>query len=136
MCIRDRSTWDIRNKSSFPGTILNVDISMETLNENNQIPTSVGIQSTKLIQKWLDTYPHLQQLALILKSVLSKSNLNQTFYGGMSSYSLLILIIAFLKHKKIEKKQKLFQVLKQFCYFYAFEFQPECQGIRLSLIHI
>lgn len=56
-----------------------------------------GILNTNLIKKYLDEYPHLKPLALILKYYLKLCYLNDTWTGGIGSYTLLVLIIFYLQ---------------------------------------
>jgi len=42
-------------------------------------------------------YPVLSKLVLVLKQFLLQRDLNEVFTGGISSYSLILLVISFLQ---------------------------------------
>lgn len=72
-------------------------------------------------------YPILESLTLVLKKFLAIRNLNSPFLGGLNSYGLIILIIAYLN----ESYQDYFgqdsqlsksRALKGFFYFYGKQF--------------
>lgn len=44
----------------------------------------------------------LQSIAIILKNQLAVNMLNQAYYGGLNTYTLLVLIIAVIKKNKLE----------------------------------
>lgn len=68
-----------------------------------------GIASAKIIKQYL-TDPYIgsatQSLILILKQLLLQRHLNEVFTGGLGSYALVIMIVAFLSmHPLIQAKQ-------------------------------
>lgn len=56
-----------------------------------------GLDSANMISMFIEQYPVLPKLALILKQFLTQRNLNEVYYGGMSSYSLILLVVSFLQ---------------------------------------
>lgn len=56
-----------------------------------------GIESAEMIQMFIQQYPVLPKLVLVLKQFLTQRNLNEVFYGGISSYSLILLLVSFLQ---------------------------------------
>ena len=57
----------------------------------------LGLQCCKYIQSRVAEYPKMKILALVFKKFLSLKNLNKPFLGGLSSYSLVQMLVALLK---------------------------------------
>jgi non-canonical poly(A) RNA polymerase PAPD5/7 len=76
-----------------PDSWLKVDISMET----KALHMNFGYQATLLTKNWLDLLPGLSPLLILLKHRLSREGLNRVYSGGLSSYSLFVMIASFLK---------------------------------------
>ena len=85
--------------------ILNIDI---TLNEPKKVIEEIegicepniehlGLQCCKYIKGRLDQHQNLKTLALVFKKFLSLKNMNKPFSGGLSSYSLIQMILAILE---------------------------------------
>jgi len=76
----------------------NIDISFNKLD---------GIFQTREVLKSFKIYPEIKPLIFVMKIYLRQRNLNQTFTGGVGSFLLFCLILAFLrdyKKKILEKK--------------------------------
>ncbi len=56
-----------------------------------------GIDSARMISSFIEEYPVLPKLVLIIKQFLTQRNLNEVYYGGISSYSVTLLIVSFLQ---------------------------------------
>ena len=69
-------------------TGINFDISFNKLD---------GINQVKEIQKAMDYYPELRYLVFVIKCFLKQRDLNETFQGGIGSFLLFCLILAFLR---------------------------------------
>lgn len=67
---------------------IKVDVSFNTAN---------GVKSADLICKYKDMYPPLEPLVMVLKQFLLQRDLNEVFTGGISSYSLILMIVSFLQ---------------------------------------
>lgn len=65
---------------------------------------SNGAKAVKMVRELMDQCGSaLQGLMLVLKQFLVQRHLNEVFTGGISSYSLLLMIASFLKiHPKIQ----------------------------------
>ena len=50
-----------------------------------------------VICHFIKLYPILPKLVLVLKQFLTQRNLHEVFYGGISSYSLVLLVVSFLQ---------------------------------------
>lgn len=57
-----------------------------------------GMASVELLLSLQRRFAELRPLALVLKQLLSHQNLNNTYAGGVSSYCLVLMIVAFLLH--------------------------------------
>lgn len=59
---------------------------------------NTGIENTKIVQSFLAQYPLLRPLTLVIKYYLKQNNLNETWLGGIGSYTLVIMIISYLQN--------------------------------------
>ena len=50
-----------------------------------------------VILHYIRTYPFLPKLVMVVKQFLTQRNLHEVFYGGISSYSVVLLIVSFLQ---------------------------------------
>lgn len=71
---------------------LHVDITLPTKKGQHS-----GTKASTLIQGFLDEYPEIRPMALVLKYFLYKHALNNPYTGGIGSYCLLFLIITFFQ---------------------------------------
>jgi len=86
----------IKVKESVVG--FDVDISFNIKN---------GIEAAELIKEKLIDFPAVKPLAFVIKQFLLQRNLNEVFTGGLSSYSVVCLIISFLQmHPKLRPETK------------------------------
>ena len=76
--------------------VLNIDITLDEPKKDGE-QEHLGLQCCKYIKQKIEEYPNLKILALIFKKFLSLKNLNKPFSGGLSSYSLIQMILAVLK---------------------------------------
>ena len=56
-----------------------------------------GIKSAQMILRFIQQYPLLPPLAMVIKQFLTQRQLNEVYYGGINSYSLLLMIVSFLQ---------------------------------------
>lgn len=86
-----------------------------------------GVKNTKLIKHFLSEYPFLRPLTIVLKYFLKLCRLNDTWTGGIGSYTLLIMIISFLQKHTLSKgksnapseEENLCTILTGFMKFYG-----------------
>ncbi len=99
----------------------------------------MGYQSTEFIQKKLSQYPSLYTLTIILKEFLHERGLLNAYQGshklpkiklagGISSYCLVIMILAILQQYGDQGYEN---SLRQLLSFYGEQFKPEKMGIAL-----
>ncbi|KAK3086063.1 hypothetical protein FSP39_012901 [Pinctada imbricata] len=130
----DRSTIKVLDKASVPivkmvdqQTEVKVDISFNT---------KMSVESAALIQKFMEQYPTLQYLVLVLKQFLLQRDLNEVFTGGISSYSLIYMAISFLQvHERLDASDpnaNLGVLLIEFFELYGRKFNYLKTGIRIK----
>lgn len=56
-----------------------------------------GIQCIELVQTYLNYFPYLKPLTLILKNLLKVHHLNDPYMGGLSSYGILLMVVAYFQ---------------------------------------
>ena len=94
-----------------------------------------GIKSAHLIQEFIQEYPFLPKIILILKQFLYQRSLNEVFHGGISSYSLILLLVSFLqRHPRqaaTESNPNLGVLLIEFFELYGRNFNYAKTGISV-----
>jgi DNA polymerase sigma len=124
---------------------LNVDI---TLDEPRAHPSQehLGLQCCKYVKRSVAEYPRLKILALVFKKFLQLKGLNKPFSGGLSSYSLVQMILALMKDEdaamsllRVQDGQQMSNarvkslsvgmIFKHFLHHYGFAFDTMGQGI-------
>ena len=86
----------IKGKYLYNGNLYNIDISFGHKN---------GCYNSKKIYQILKVYPFLRILIIFLKFFLKERELNDTYTGGLSSFSLFSLVYAFFLYFKKEYKE-------------------------------
>ena len=151
LCQRERE-----NNASFdvdPNDLLQDEMTQElsidvTLDEpkNEAHHEHLGLQCCKYIQGRVGEYPKMKILALVFKKFLSLKNLNKPFSGGLSSYSLVQMLLALLKSQEEQMTYMQYMndigasrtqppslsvgmVFKHFIYEYGFNFNGQDRGI-------
>lgn len=56
-----------------------------------------GPQAAQFLNKWLKEIPQVRPICLVVKFFLQQRELNEVYTGGIGSYALLTMIVAFLK---------------------------------------
>ena len=47
--------------------------------------------------------PSLRYIVILLKNILSNKGLNETYYGGINTYTLMIMVVSFVYYSRLEK---------------------------------
>lgn len=68
-----------------------IDITYKDENHN-------GLDSVELILKYLGIYPQLRPLVFVLKKFIYSTNIYDPYSGGLSSYGLILMIVAYLQN--------------------------------------
>ncbi|CAD8063252.1 unnamed protein product [Paramecium sonneborni] len=90
----------------------------------------LGLISTELTLQWLSFYSELRPIILLFKSLLKKRGLNDQYKGGISSFCIIQMVLAFLEcfyhqHQASSIGFTTYNFLK----FYGTEFDPKTTGI-------
>lgn len=56
-----------------------------------------GFKTVQIVQNYLNEMPALRPLVLVLKRMLSQCDLDSAVTAGLSTYSLIFMIISFLQ---------------------------------------
>ena len=62
-----------------------------------QNSTPDGLETSKFVRRQLELYPEMKPIVLVLKQQLKLHNFNETYTGGMASYTLLCLVISYFQ---------------------------------------
>ena len=73
------------------GTSVPIDITFESA------ATHSGLLARDLIKRYADKMPELYPLAILFKQFLRERDLNDAYTGGLSSYSVVLMLIHFLQ---------------------------------------
>ena len=65
--------------------------------------TSAGFESTQLMRNWINKIPIIQKLIVLFKHILFIRSYNSNFTGGIGSYCLFVMIVAFVKSRNLEE---------------------------------
>lgn len=95
-----------------------------------------GVKAATLIKDYVQKYPVLPYLIFVLKQFLLQRDLNEVFTGGISSYSLILMVISFLQlHPRIDAtnpNENLGVLLIEFFELYGRHFNYLKTGIRIK----
>ncbi|CAK6961029.1 terminal nucleotidyltransferase 4A [Scomber scombrus] len=95
-----------------------------------------GVKAASFIKDYVKKYPVLPYLIFVLKQFLLQRDLNEVFTGGISSYSLILMVISFLQlHPRIDArnpKENLGVLLIEFFELYGRHFNYLKTGIRIK----
>uniref|UniRef100_A0A4W5MFT7 Terminal nucleotidyltransferase 4A n=1 Tax=Hucho hucho TaxID=62062 RepID=A0A4W5MFT7_9TELE len=95
-----------------------------------------GVKAALFIKDYTKRYPVLPYLIFVLKQFLLQRDLNEVFTGGISSYSLILMVISFLQlHPRIDASSpniNLGILLIEFFELYGRHFNYLKTGIRVK----
>ncbi|KAM4630040.1 terminal nucleotidyltransferase 4A [Polymixia lowei] len=95
-----------------------------------------GVKAARFIKDYVKRYPVLPYLIFVLKQFLLQRDLNEVFTGGISSYSLILMVISFLQlHPRIDARNpnmNLGVLLIEFFELYGRHFNYLKTGIRIK----
>lgn len=89
-----------------------------------------ALETTELVKGYVKRYPMLKPLTLVVKYYLKQRYLNETWTGGIGSYTLVVMILSYLqmktpsggRHPKPGAGEDLSTLLLGFLQFYGAEF--------------
>lgn len=94
-----------------------------------------GIRCVRLINDYKSSYPQLPMLLLVIKQFLTQRQLNEVFYGGINSYSLVLMLVSFFqRHPRsdVTKSANLGVLLTEFFELYGRNFNHMKVGISVQ----
>ncbi|XP_071957977.1 uncharacterized protein [Antedon mediterranea] len=91
-----------------------------------------GIDGAFWIQESLKDFPSLRYLVIVLKQFLLQRDLNEAWTGGISSYSLILMVVSFLQQHTEPKPTNLGVLLIEFFELYGLHFNYLKTGIRVT----
>lgn len=105
---------------SIEGQSFQVDVSVKTSNHYGQ-------QCVELVRNIIAFYAPAKYLILVLKQIVYKAQMNNPYQGGLSSYGLTLLVLAFFQFQKFHKKynnseKNVGKLLFDFLSFYGTQF--------------
>ena len=84
-----------------------------------------GMECVNLVKDYLHECWFIEPLILVLKQMLKVNGLNNPYKGGLSSYGLLLMIVAFIQFRNLNQIQKqpkeinLGHILLDFLHYYG-----------------
>ncbi|XP_041931713.1 terminal nucleotidyltransferase 4A isoform X1 [Alosa sapidissima] len=95
-----------------------------------------GVKAARFIKDYVKRYTVLPYLIFVLKQFLLQRDLNEVFTGGISSYSLILMVISFLQlHPRIDTRNpsvNFGMLLIEFFELYGRHFNYMKTGIRIK----
>ena len=117
---------DALNRTHLSSGEIHIDLTIETINKELQ-SNHLGVISTDHINNWLKSIKSLHPIVIIIKNYLTKSYLNITYEGtlnyisgGLNTYSMICMLVAFIKENKLEDETRVVHVLEKILKFYVF----------------
>ncbi|CDW86887.1 UNKNOWN [Stylonychia lemnae] len=100
----------------------------------NNTKTHLGLQSCSLVQYYIANYQNLKEVSILLKKFLAIHKFNSPYYGGISSYSTVILLVAYMNYFGLRGNHNLSssRLLMGFLDFYGNYFNPSSWGINVN----
>lgn len=59
-----------------------------------------GVTHLKEVSKLLKQFPESKYIIMVLKVVLKQRKLNETYSGGIGSFLLFCMVLAYIRHKR------------------------------------
>jgi DNA polymerase sigma len=101
--------------------------------EWNRSKLHLGIKNIHLVKSYIKEYVHLKELTLIIKKLLSIKGLNSPYQGGLSSYAIVIMIVAYMNFFSLQNAWiNISQLLIHFFDFYSSKFDENKIGILVN----
>jgi len=95
-----------------------------------------SVLAVELVKHYLEKFPNLRHLVFILKQFLNQRDLNEVYFGGVSSYSLVLMTISFLQlHPRPDARSRranLGVLLLEFFELYGLNFNYGSVCIRIK----
>ena len=79
----------------------------------------MGLLVSGIMSEWKESFPSVLPICLLLKHILRQNKMGDAYTGGLSPYCVMIMLVAFLKHKGMTKENNCGKVLVEFLTFYT-----------------
>lgn len=142
--VRETENLECKNKIDPQMRFLQIDITFEDSKEQktdsfwegiewHSPKLHLGMKSVHLVKSYIKEYVHLKELTLCIKKLLSCKGLNSPYQGGLSSYAVVIMIVAYMNFFSIQNAWvNISQLLMHFFDFYGNKFDENKVGILVS----
>lgn len=84
------------------------------------------------MRNWINRIPIVQKLIILFKHILFIRSYNSNFTGGIGSYCLFVMIVAFVKSRNLEEGAEISDVFQQLLKWYGEDFDNLVNVIQLS----
>ena len=74
-----------------------IKLTADTVTVDITLNVDTGHHSTRLVQSYIDYYPVLRPLTLVIKQLLKARALNDLYSGGLPSYTLILMVVSMLQ---------------------------------------
>ena len=74
-----------------------IKLTTATITVDITLNVDTGHRSTRLVQAYIDRYPLLRPLVLVVKQLLKARALNDLYSGGLPSYTLILMVVSMLQ---------------------------------------
>jgi len=95
-----------------------------------------SMNAVDLVKRYLLKFPNLRPLVFVLKQFLNQRDLNEVYFGGLSSYSLVLMAISFIQlhpgNYVRNPHGNLGVLLLEFLELYGFHFNYNHVAIRIK----
>ena len=123
----DTSIPGTDHKSTKERFVVSIDVIVEQLDEFSN--TSTAIRTTDFIKSCTIYYKTFYKNVLFLKYILNLADFNDSYKGGLNSYGLSLLYLAFIENKGEGNFKSLGDALISFIRFMAEDFNPNTTGV-------
>jgi non-canonical poly(A) RNA polymerase PAPD5/7 len=142
--IRESENSSNKSEVELSMRFLHIDITIEDSKEKkgdlfwegiewNEAKSHLGIKSIHLVKNYIKEYVHLKELTLCIKKLLAVKGLNSPYQGGLSSYGVVIMIVAYMNFFSLQNAWlNVSQLLIHFFEFYGSKFDERKVGIMVN----
>jgi len=119
------------NMNAFKQDDYNFNYDQNSFFDNQK--THLGIASSQLIKNYVEHYKCLKEVAIILKQFLARMDMNSPYHGGISSYSTVLLLVAYMNKWNLKMSSLTpSRLLMGFLDYYSYYFNTSLFGIDVS----
>jgi len=130
--IRDAKQRSRRETVPEKMKVLGIDITFEDMmlqaspfmDDSHAQQVNLGIKCINYVKNLQQQLPDLKPMVLVLKKLFESKGLNSVYHGGISSYSIVLMVAAFLKNHRATGLNSSSKNFFEFLYFYGIYFNP------------